>query len=294
MSETNLPVDVLRAYITVIDLGGYTRAAAALHRSQPAISLQIKRLEDLIGKQLISFEGRQLRLTEDGEAFAIYARQLLQINDEAVSKLKGRSVDGTIRIGLPTDFAVAFLQEAISEFSRENPLVSLEIICDVSNEIIDRLHGNELDVVIALLRSDKNPYLVRAWEEQPIWTGSRLNDLRNLNPVPLATHPEGCEYRRRMFAALRSVGREWRIAYTNPGISGLQRAVSSGIGISALTRKTLSQDMVVLTPEDGFPPLEKISVGLFYKHMRMTDAGLALIKCLISSLDDAASPKNKA
>ena len=213
------------------------------------------------------------------------------MNDEAVSHLSDQNAQGILRIGLPTDFAVAFLQESISEFSRENPLVSFEITCEVSNQLLDKLHRNELDIVIALLRSDKNPYLVRAWEEQPIWAGSRLNDLRNLKPLPLATHPEGCEYRRRMFSALRSVGREWRIAYTNPGISGLQRAVSSGIGISALTRKTLSQDMVVLTTEDGFPPLEKISVGLFYKHTRMTDAGLALIKCLISSLDDAALPK---
>jgi len=291
LSTINLPIDVLRAYISVIDLGGYTKAADALHRSQPAISLQVKRLEDLLQKKLIAFEGRELKLTEDGEALAIYARQLLRLNDEAVSHLSDQNAQGILRIGLPTDFAVAFLQESISEFSRDNPLVSFEITCEVSNQLLDKLHRNELDIVIALLRSDKNPYLVRSWEEQPIWAGSRVNDLRNLDPLPLATHPEGCEYRRRMMSALRSVGRDWRIAYTNPGISGLQRAVSVGIGISALTRKTLLPDMMLLKPEDGFPPLEKISVGLFYKHLRLNKAGLDLVKCLISSLDDAALPK---
>lgn len=291
MNDINLPIDVLRAYITIIDVGGFTRAAAVLHRSQPAISLQIKRLEDLLQKRLITFEGRQLKLTEDGESLAIYARQLLRLNDEAVSRLSDRYIEGALRIGLPTDFAVAFLQEAISGFIRDNPMVAIEITCDLSQRILDQLHRNELDVVVGLLNSDKNPYLVRAWQEQPIWTGSRFNDLRNVAPVPLATHPEGCEYRKRMFAALRSVGREWRIAYTNPEIGGLQHAVSVGLGVSALTRKTLQPDMVVLRPEDGFPPLETIGIGLFYKHLRLTKAGLELVNCLIASLDDAALPK---
>ena len=292
MSFVNLPIDVLRAYVSVIDLGGFTKAADALHRSQPAISLQIKRLEQLLERKLIAFEGRELKLTEDGESLALYARQLLRLNDEAVAHLARENTAGTLRIGLPTDFAVTFLQESISEFSRDNPLVSLEITCELSQQVLSRLHRNELDIVVALLNAEKNPYLVRSWEEQPIWAGSTVNDLRNLNPVPLATHPEGCEYRRRMFTALRSIGRDFRIAYTNPGIGGLQRAVSVGLGLSALTRKTLLPDMVVLKPDDGFPPLEAIRVGLFYKHPRLTSAGLELVRCLISSLDDAALPKD--
>ena len=291
MNDVNLPIDVLRAYITVIDLGGFTKAAEVLHRSQPAISLQIKRLETLLQKKLIAFDGRQMRLTEDGEGLAVYARQILRLNDEAVSRLSSLNIEGVIRIGLPTDFAVAYLQETISEFARDNPMVTLEITCDLSHRLLDQLHGNELDIVVALLSSGKNSYLVRAWEEQPIWAAARFNDLRNMRPIPLATHPEGCEYRRRMIAALRAAGHKWRIAYTNPGINGLQRAVSAGLGITALTRKTLLPDMMTLTPEDGFPAMEKIGVGLFFKQVRMTKAGLALIKCLISSLDDAAMPK---
>jgi DNA-binding transcriptional LysR family regulator len=290
LSEVNLPIDILRAYLTVIDLGGYTRAANALHRSQPAVSLQIKRLEDMLQKKLIVFQGRALTLTEDGDTLAVYARQLLRLNDEAVAKLSSRRMQGSLRIGLPTDFAVAFLQEAISEFLRENDQVTVEITCGLSHVILDQLHRNELDIVVGLQSQGKNPYLVRSWQEQPIWAGSRLNDLRNLHPVPLATHPEGCEYRRRMFAALRSGGREWRIAYTSPAIGGLQRAVSVGLGISALTRKTLLPDMVVLRPEDGFPPLEDISIGLFYKHFHLSNAGLELVNCLMTSLTDATAP----
>jgi DNA-binding transcriptional LysR family regulator len=290
MRSINLPTDLLRAFVSVIDLGGYTRAAEALGRTQPAVSLQMKRLEELLDARLITHEGRELKLTEEGEALAVYARQLLRLNDEAVAKLKGRSAKGELRVGLPTDFSVAFLQEAIAGFVRENSKVTMAITCDLSRRLIDLLHADELDIVIALLAQDKNPYLVRSWEETPIWAVARDAALPRQEPVPLVTHPEGCEYRRRMTAALRAEGRDWRIAYTTPEIGGLQRAVSAGIGVTALTRKTLLPDMRALAARDGFPAMEPIRIGLFYKHQRLSGAGLMLVDSLISRMDEAAEP----
>ena len=290
MRAINLPTDLLRAFVTIIDVAGYTRAGEVLGRTQPAISLQMKRLEELVGATLIMHEGRELKLTEQGEALAVYARQLLRLNDEAVAKLKGRSAQGQLRVGLPTDFSVAFLQEAISDFAAENADVTMEIHCDLSRQVLDWLHADELDIAVALLNRDKNPYLVRSWEERPIWAVAKDTNVHKTNPVPLVTHPEGCEYRRRMTAALRPEGRDWRIAYTNPEIGGLQRAVSAGLGVSALTRKTLLPEMRVLTARDGFPALETIRIGLFYKHQRMSGAGLMLVDSLIAHMDEAAEP----
>ncbi len=290
MRAINLPTDLLRAFITVIDLGGYTRAGEALGRTQPAISLQMKRLEELLGATLITHEGRELKLTEQGEALAVYARQLLRLNDEAVAKLKGRSAQGLLRVGLPTDFSVAFLQEAISEFAANHGEVTMAIHCGLSRQVLDWLHGDELDIALALLNRDKNPYLVRSWGERPIWAVAKGSNIHKADPVPLVTHPEGCEYRRRMTAALRAEGRDWRFAYTNPEIGGLQRAVSSGLGVTALTRKTLLPEMRVLSARDGFPALEPIRIGLFYKHQRLSDAGLMLVDSLISQMDEAAEP----
>ncbi|MCB1378620.1 MAG: LysR family transcriptional regulator [Alphaproteobacteria bacterium] len=291
MRAINLPTDLLRAFVSIIDLGGYTRAADALGRTQPAISLQMKRLEELVGTKLITHEGRDLVLTENGEALAIYARQLLRLNDEAVARLKGRSAEGELRVGLPTDFSVAFLQDAISDFARTQGGVTLAVHCDVSRNVLDALHRDELDIAIALLARESNPYLVRSWEERPIWAAARDSAINRSVPVPLASHPEGCEYRRRMIAALRAGGRNWRIAYTNPEIGGLQRAVATGLGITALTRKTLLPEMRVLTARDGFPALEPIRIGLFYKHPRLSEAGLMLVDSLISHMDEAAEPE---
>ena len=135
-APVNLPTDLLRAFVSVIDLGGYTRAADALGRTQPAISLQMKRLEELLGAKLITIEGRELKLTEEGEALAVYARQLLRLNDEAVAQFKGRSAQGQLRIGLPTDFSVAFLQEAISDFARSSAAREMAIHCDLSRQVL--------------------------------------------------------------------------------------------------------------------------------------------------------------
>jgi len=290
MRAINLPTDLLRAFVSVIDLGGYTRAADALGRTQPAVSLQMKRLEELLDARLLTHEGRELKVTEEGEALAVYARQLLRLNDEAVAKLKGRAAKGQLRVGLPTDFSVAFLQEAISDFAREQAKVTMSIACDLSRKVMDLLHADELDIAIALLAKDKNPYLVRSWEERPIWAVGRDVTLNRQVPVPLVTHPEGCEYRRRMTAALAAEGRGWRIAYTTPEIGGLQRAVSAGMGVTALTRKTLLPDMRVLTARDGFAAMEPIRIGLFYKHQRLSEAGLMLVDSLISRMDQAAEP----
>lgn len=290
MRNINLPTDILRAFISVIDLGGFTRAAEALGRTQPAISLQMRRLEGLVGAKLIVIEGRELKLTEPGEALAMYARQLLRLNDEAVAHFSGRTSTGTLRIGLPTDFAVAYLQEVISDYARAAPAVEIEVHCELSRQVLERLHSDEIDIAIGILSSERNPYLVRSWEERPIWVTARGGEAHRKTPVPLASHPEGCEYRSRMIAALRSIGRDWRIVYTNPGIGGLQRAVSTGLGVSALTRKTLLPDMRVLDTADGFPGLQGIRIGLFYKHPRLSDAGHEMVKSLISHMDQAAEP----
>lgn len=291
MNRVDLPIDLLRAFVCVIDLRSMTRAAEALNRSQPAVSLQMRRLEELLEVKLITFKARNLHVTEEGDSLAVYARQLLRLNDEAVSTFLGRSAVGVLRVGLPTDFAVAFLQEAISDFADRNQDVMVELTCDLSRRVLDMLHRDELDIAVGLLERDANPYLARAWEERPIWVAAAGKDVHLRKPVPLASHPEGCEYRRRMVAALKAAGKDWRISYTNPEIGGLQRAVSVGLGITALTRKTLLPDMMVLDAEAGFPALEPVRIGLFYKHLRLTGAGLTLVDGLIRHLDQAADRK---
>jgi len=281
----NLPTDLLRSFITVADLGGYTRAGEVLNRSQPAISLQMRRLEELVDAQLISHDGRQLKLTEAGEILSAYARQILHLNDDAVAHFRPTDISGTIRIGLPTDYAVSYLQEVVARFALEHPEAKLEICCDLSANLLNGLHGNQINLAVALVAEDKKQYLVHAWEERPVWVVGKTSNADKEAPLPLVGHFENCEYRKRMTAALKNQDRQWRHAYTSPDISGVQDAVEMGLGLTALTRATLTGNMRVLGEVDGFPELEKIRIGLFYKLPRMPEAGRELANQLVENID---------
>lgn len=286
---TNLPTDLLRTFIAVVELGGHSKAGAVLGRSQPAISLQIRRLEELVRAQLLSQDGRTIQPTPAGEALLSYAREMVRINDEAVSYFHRSQKSGVLRIGLPTDYAVAFLQSTLTRFMRDNPEVALEIHCDLSRELHLLLRAEELDIIVATMSEPRMPYLSRAWTEQPLWAAAEGWAGAEDRPVPLGAHLEGCDYRSRMIGALDSAARRWRIVYTGPGISGLQNAVLSGLCVTALTRATLLPGMRELTQDEGFPRLEPMRIGLFYKHPRLSVAGLQLVSELVAGIESVGN-----
>jgi DNA-binding transcriptional LysR family regulator len=289
---TNLPTDLLRTFIAVVELGGHSKAGVVLGRSQPAISLQIRRLEDLVRTPLLSQEGRAIHPTPAGEALLSYAREMVRINDEAVRYFHRSDMNGVLRIGLPTDYAVAFLQNTLTGFLRSHPDVDLEIHCDLSRELHQHLRSDDLDIIVAMMPTGRMPYLSRAWVEQPVWAASEALELTGDRPVPLGAHLEGCDYRSRMIEALDGAARRWRIVYTGPGISGLQNAVLNGLCVTALTRATMLPGMRELTEDEGFPKLEPLRVGLFYKHPRLSPAGLQLVSDLVASLESVGSGVN--
>jgi DNA-binding transcriptional LysR family regulator len=285
VSRINLPIDVLRTFLMVVDVESFTRAGELLGRSQPAISLQMRRLEEQLGIKLVNVVGRRLEVTEDGRALALYARQILQLNDQAVDRFRTKRPDGVLRVGLPTDYAVAFLQRVMTEYAHGQSEMRLEIVCDLSQRLLDDLRKDQLDIVIAMTSEGLRQYLAREWVERPCWAAARSWKAKPSAPVPLVAHPEGCEYRNRMIQALGTVRREWRIVYCSPGISGLQNAVAAGLGVSALTQRTLTDQMRVLTEKEGFPALADIRVGLYYKHPRQSGQGLMLVNHVMARLD---------
>lgn len=285
----NLQTDLLRTFVSIIDLGSFTKAGLALGRTQPAISLQMRRLEDLVGRPLLRQEGRAFQLTADGEMLLSYARDILRKNDEAAAFFSRTQMSGLLRVGLPSDYAVAFLQGVIIAYARDNPEVSLEMRCDLSGRILEGMHADTLDLVIAMAESGRTQYMSRAWIERPIWAGAEAAVVDVVRGVAIAAHPDGCAYRARMIQALDAALIRWRVAYTGPGISGLQNAVLNGLGITALTSYTLLPGMRVMGAADGLPPLDDIHVGLFYKHPRLSSAGIGLVNHIIAHLDAAGT-----
>ncbi len=280
MTNRNLPIDLLRTLITISEVGGHTRAAQLLGRTQPAISLQIKRLDQLLGVKLLTQSGQKSVLSDDGQRLAVYARQILRLNDEAVAQFSSEPFDTSLRVGLPTDFSTAYLQDAILQFGRKTQGTQLKIHCGLSSNLLDELHRGEHDVIVALYSDEDNQYLSHHWIQQPLWVCAEKFKLAKDQPVPIIAHYEGCAYRDRMTSVLTRERHQWNIVFSAPGIAELQRAVLSSFGVTSLTEKTLLKGMRVLQESEGFPALPAIHVGIFYRHSQASQAGLLLIEHL--------------
>jgi DNA-binding transcriptional LysR family regulator len=277
MKIINLPTNLLRTFVTVVEVEGFTKAANILGRTQPAISLQVQRLEQLVGHKLILRVGKDVSLTEQGESLAVYARQILQLNDIAIAHFEPRNKGETIRVGLPLDYAVNLLQTKLTELIKNNPDFSIEIRCDLSRNLIELLRKNEIDIAVALFEGNDQQFLFQNWTEKPTWVGAK-NFTPPLNlEIPLVVHPHGCVYRDRMTTALKLAGLRWRIAFSSPGIGALQRAVCDGLGFSCLTEPTLRKGMASLSVVDGLPSLEPLHIGLFARQAQLGTAGYIII-----------------
>ncbi|MCZ7676310.1 MAG: LysR substrate-binding domain-containing protein [Roseovarius sp.] len=287
---TNLQTDLLRTFVTVVDLGNYTETGQVLGRTQPAISLQVKRLEDLVGSKLLQHKGKTLELTPEGHTLIGYAREILRLNDRAVANFQHAQFMGRLRVGLPIDYSIGYFQRLIANFASANPDVTLDIRCNWSRSILGSLHADDLDLAIAITDTMPAPYVSIYWSERPFWVCGRDFRYSPDKPVQIIAHPEGCFYRKRMIGALDTEGREWRIVFESPGIGALQNAVLDGMGVTALTKKTLVPGMRVLTPGEGFPQLANLHVGLFYKHVKASDAALKLIELIAEGVSGFRKP----
>ena len=280
----NVPTDLLRSFVTVVDLGGFTKAAEALGRTQPAISLQIRRLEDLLQTKLINTTSRQFALTDAGVALGPYARQMLRLNDDIIGYFTEAALEGWIRIGVPTDFSHAFLLSAISTFASQHPDVRIEIESQLSKDLSENLAADKLDICLAIAPDDHAPYLVEAATIEPFWVVKDSFRLDPRAPLPILRHPDPCEYAQRMRSALRLAGRNWRTVLVSRDVSGLQSAIQAGLGATALTPATLLPGMRIGRADEGFPPLAPLRIGLFYKHAALSKAGHGLAHHLLEQI----------
>lgn len=247
MLPTNLDLDVLRTFVTGVDLGNFAKAAERLGRSQSAISLQLKKLEDRVGQTLFRKQGRHLALTEAGETMLGYARRMLDLNDEAVAALARPDLSGQVRVGMPQDFAESWLPGVLGRFARAHPRARVDARVDRNAALLAALDRGELDLALVWddgLRPDQaRDRLV----DLPIqWIGMpgfvRVPD----QPLPLALLDQPCLFRRRGLAALDKAGILWRVAFTSASPSGLWAAVAAGLGVTVRTAVGLPLGLSVL------------------------------------------------
>lgn len=274
-TPTNLDVDLLRTFATIASLGSFTRAAETLMRQQSTISLQVKRLEDLLGQRLLDRNPRSVGLTPEGAAVLAYAQRILDLNDEVVSLTHEPLMRGTVRLGTPEDFATHHLPGILARFVQAYPSVALEVTCDLTLNLLDAFRGGAFDIVLvkrertggAIARQTRPAGGVRVWREPLVWVSGTHDYLSGAGALPLIVSPEPCVYRKRATRALTRARRPWRVAYTCGSLAGSIAAVRAGLGVAVLPKEMVPHGLHVI---DGgpLPDLEDTEIALLAgKHM---------------------------
>jgi DNA-binding transcriptional LysR family regulator len=268
-----LPSELLRTFVVVAQTGSFTVAAEHVSLSQSTVSQHIRRLEDLVGQPLFERDTRNVRLSPEGETLHRYAQKILALMDEAMTSLCGPPLNGTVRVGLPEDFASTRLTTALASFAQRNPEVELVIGTGLSGDLFRELDEGRYDLVFAKrLSGSQRGTVVRT---EPLhWCGSPTLPLaRGESVLPLAVHPEPSITRRRMFEALKAAGRPYRLAIVSSNVMVIQAAVMAGLGISAFAGYVIPDGLVRL--DLGLPELGSLDY-VIDRQSSVSQAALAL------------------
>lgn len=262
----SIPTDLLRAFVAIIDLRSYTRAGEQLGRTQPAISLQMKKLQELLDVSLFAKEGGA-QLTEHGELVAGYARQILALNDDMMLKLSDRSNKGKLRLGIPNDYTDHFLPKLMTSLARDGGDITFDVVCDLSHNLLRGLRNGLFDIVVAMTPDGPSEGAFMTWKEPLAWVGAAPRedipvDADEKNRLRIVCYPEGCLYRRNMLTALQRDGRNFEIVYTSPSLAGLEAAVGAGFGITVLARRIIPPALRIMEPSH-LPRLADVVVGIY-------------------------------
>ncbi|MGE0563758.1 MAG: LysR substrate-binding domain-containing protein [Pseudolabrys sp.] len=280
-----IDVDQLRTFIAIAETGSFTRAAEVVNKTQSAVSMQMKRLEERLDRPIFARDGRASKLTEDGERLLDYARRIVKLNMETLAAFSDAELSGRVRLGVPDDYADRYLPEIMARFSRAYPGVELTVTCEPSVDLLERIDGNDLDLAIITDCESK-----RASEtfrrERLLWVASNRHPTHMEEPVPLALGRPTCSWRRAAIERLDSIGRPYRVLYTSSNAGAVAAAVLSGLAVSIMPESGLRTGMRVLTPADGFPELSSCRIGLVRNSHESSTLADALAEHIISSLDN--------
>lgn len=262
-----LSMDNLRTFVSVIEQGGYAKAGEWLGRSQPAISLQIKKLEEQLDRKLFTKVGQRHVPSADGNWLYVKAREMLDLNDSIFRALTPAPLSGRLRLGIPNEFASTLLPGLIGEFSKRYPDVSLEVTSALSRDLLHPAQRDKFDLILALANpadtADAQPPVSAeiVLQDEMVWVGDRNRPLAG-DTISLVLAPDGCMYRSRVIEQLKQQTKAWKITYTNADLSGLAAAIEQGLGVTALARSSIPANLQVIK-HPSLPYLGKVNICLF-------------------------------
>lgn len=265
---TSIPLfdlDLLKTLVAIAENGNFSAAAQSVGRTPSAVSMQVKKMEDLVGRPLFVRDSRTVRLTRAGEILVEHGRRLLALNTEIVARFVQPDVTGEVRLGTPDDVAERFLPEMLRRFSSDFPGISLKVVIDDSGRMIEMVQRGELDMTIvtaeAGIANDDVAEVV--YREPLVWACLSGGVAIEQDPLPIAVWEPHCIWRKVGLAALDAEERDYRIVFECAEASGQRAAILADLAIAQVPVSSLGGRIVEVPPRHGLPELPPYSLGIF-------------------------------
>ena len=256
----NLDTELLRTLVAIADTGSFGAAAATVHRTQSAVSMQVKRLEAVVGQPLFEKRGRRTLLNAQGRNLLGRARRILALQDEALAAFRGSGVTGTVRLGACDDYVLSFVPPVLARFAERHPDVHVRLDARSSAELVRATAEGELDLALVNVIDDAVPH-ERLTTEPLVWVASPRHLAHEKVPLPLAVERD-CVWGTWARRALEGAGLEYRDAYSTFNVGGVVAVVDAGLAVGVMTRGSVPATLAILTEAEGFPALPATSLGL--------------------------------
>ncbi len=282
-----LDLDQLQSFCAIADCGSFTEAARRVNKTQSAVSMQIKRLEERLGHSLLSRDGRTVKLTQYGEALYTRARKMLRINAEIMDQFSDEDLSGAIRFGVPDDYAVRLLPVILSSFQKTHPRIMVDVRCQPSEELLEGMKRGKYDLIV-FTQGTNREYGELFRTERMFWVAAQGGQALHLDPLPIAGG-QPCCWRDNAVEVLDRIGRDYRVAYTSSNALAIASAVLTDLAVGFLPESALQPGMLAIREDRDLPRLRDAEIAL----MRATHAygGIydALAKHIVTSMGNLDS-----
>jgi DNA-binding transcriptional LysR family regulator len=261
MTYQDLQIDWLKCFVAVVDAGSLSGAAPEVHRSQSAVSMQLRKLEDALGCQLLLRGPRQHQLTPEGQLLLGYARRMLDLHAETQAAFHGEELTGRIRLGVPDDYAAKYLTPVLKRFAPHFGAVEIELNCEQSTSLIPRIERGDLDLALVSRENPRQGTLL--FHEPMVWVGSTQFQVWRRDPLPIAVYEAASLAKRSAINSLALQGRRYKVVYNSSSLAGQIAAVESGLAVAVLTQCSAPAHLEILGSEHGLGPLEPMEVSVY-------------------------------
>lgn len=285
MSQS-LDIDLLRSFVAIAETGVMGQAALRVGRTQSALSMQMQRLADQVGQALLQRTGAGVRLTAAGERLLAHAEALIARHDEIIADMGGATLKGSVSLGCPEDYSIAFLPQLLKGFCAAHPEVELRMVCAPTIGLKPLLHRRQIDMALVSLADAGHADVIR--RERFVWVADAAEPkVLDSEVLPLALSAPATLDHRAACDAMEAVHRRYRVAFASDSLAGLVAIARSGHAVSVLTETAVPPDLHIVA--NGLPPLPTIGIALEFSDSRPSSAAAMLgehIRAVLPSLDD--------